>query len=96
MFEQTLKNISSSFRGADGKSISAEEFMENLFGKLPDLFKNVDELRVLWSNPLTRRTLLEKLEEAGFAQVDLLSLQELCSLEKGDLLNVLEYFSKPL
>ncbi len=83
--------VSTSFWGADGKPISAEEFMENLFGKLPDLFKNEEELRVLWSNPLTRKTLLEKLEEAGFAKGDLLTLQELCSLEKSDLFDVLEY-----
>ncbi len=83
--------ISTSFWSADGKPISAEEFMENLFGKLPDFFKNEEELRVLWGNPLTRRTLLEKLEEAGFAKGDLLTLQELCSLEKSDLFDVLEY-----
>jgi type I restriction enzyme, R subunit len=63
--------ISSSFWGANGKPISAEEFMENLFGKLPDLFKSEEELRQIWSNPLTRRTLLEKLDEAGFSKGDL-------------------------
>ena len=83
--------ISTSFWSADGKPISAEEFMENLFGKLPDLFKSEDELRILWSNPLTRRTLLEKLEEAGFSKGDLLTLQELVNMEKSDLFDVLEY-----
>ena len=83
--------VSTSFWGADGKPISAEEFMENLFGKLPDLFKSEDELRILWSNPLTRRTLLEKLEEAGFSKSDLLTLQELVNMEKSDLFDVLEY-----
>jgi len=83
--------ISTSFWSADGKPISAPEFMENLFGKLPDLFKSEDELRILWSNPLTRRTLLEKLEEAGFSKGDLLTLQELVNMEKSDLFDVLEY-----
>lgn len=83
--------ISTSFWSADGKPISAEEFMHNLFGKLPDLFKSEDELRTLWSNPLTRRTLLEKLEEAGFSKSDLLTLQELVNMEKSDLFDVLEY-----
>lgn len=83
--------ISTSFWSADGKPISAEEFMENLFGKLPDLFKSEDELRILWSNPLTRRTLLEKLAEAGFSKSDLLTLQELVNMEKSDLFDVLEY-----
>jgi len=83
--------ISTSFWSADGKPISATEFMEGLFGKLPDLFKSEEELRTLWSNPLTRRTLLEKLEEAGFAKDDLLILQKLVNLEKSDLFDVLEY-----
>jgi type I restriction enzyme R subunit len=83
--------VSTSFWSADGKPVSAEEFMVNLFGKLPELFKNEDELRTLWSNPLTRKTLLEKLEEAGFAKSDLKTLQQLVNMEKSDLFDVLEY-----
>ena len=83
--------VSTSFWSADGKPVSAEEFMESLFGKLPDLFKNEEELRILWSNPLTRRTLLEKLEEAGFSKSDLQTLQQLVNMEKSDLFDVLEY-----
>ena len=58
--------VSTSFWNADGKPISAEEFMSNLFGELPKLFKDEEELRKLWSNPITRKVLLEKLDEAGF------------------------------
>ena len=32
--------ISTSFWSADGKPISSEQFMNNLFGELPNLFKN--------------------------------------------------------
>jgi len=63
--------ISTSFWSADGRTILAEEFLNNLFGELPNLFKNEDELRTLWSNPITRRTLLEKLDEAGFGKEEL-------------------------
>ncbi len=83
--------ISTSFWGADGKPISATEFMENLFGTLPDLFQSEEELRTIWSNPLTRRILLEKLEATGFSKDDLQTLQKLVSLEKSDLFDVLEY-----
>jgi type I restriction enzyme R subunit len=83
--------VSTSFWSADGKPVSAEEFMVNLFGKLPELFKNEDELRTLWSNPLTRKVLLEKLEEAGFSKSDLKTLQQLVNMEKSDLFDVLEY-----
>lgn len=83
--------MSSSFWSADGKPISAEEFLNNLFGELPNLFKDENELRKLWSNPLTRRTLLEKLDTAGFPKSDLELLQRLVNMEKSDLFDVLEY-----
>src|SRR5690554_3108720 len=90
--EREIKHmISTSFWSADGKPISAEEFLNNLFGELPKLFKNEEELRKLWSNPLTRKTLLENLDTAGFPKDDLLTLQKLVDMEKSDLYDVLEY-----
>jgi type I restriction enzyme R subunit len=83
--------VATSFWGADGAPISAEEFMKNLFGELPKFFKDEEELRTLWSNPLTRKTLLEKLDEAGFPKSDLLTLQKLVDMEKSDLYDVLGY-----
>lgn len=83
--------ISTSFWSADGKPISAEEFLNNLFGELPKLFKDEEELRKLWSSPITRRILLENLDAAGFPKDDLLTLQKLVDMEKSDLYDVLEY-----
>jgi type I restriction enzyme R subunit len=83
--------ISTSFWSADGKPISAEEFLNNLFGELPNLFRSEDELRTLWSNPLTRKVLLEKLEDVGFGKNELSTLQVLIDAEKSDLFDVLEY-----
>lgn len=83
--------ISTSFWSADGRPISAEEFLSNLFGELPKLFSSEDELRKLWSNPITRKSLLEQLDAAGFPKSDLLTLQALVDMEKSDLYDVLEY-----
>jgi type I restriction enzyme R subunit len=83
--------IATSFWSADGKPISAEEFLNNLFGELPNFFKSEEELRILWSNPMTRKTLLEKLDEAGFGKEELKTLQKLIDAEKSDLYDVLEY-----
>lgn len=83
--------VQTSFWSADGKPISAEEFLNNLFGELPKLFKDEEELRKLWSNPVTRKTLLENLDAAGFPKDDLLTLQKLVDMEKSDLYDVLEY-----
>ena len=83
--------ISTSFWGADGKPISAEQFLNNLFGELPNLFKNEADLRKQWSKPNTRKILLEKLDAAGFPKSDLLIVQSLVNMEKSDLFDVLEY-----
>lgn len=82
--------MSTSFWSADGRPMSAEEFLNNLFGELPKLF-NEEELRELWSNPMTRRTLLEKLDDAGFGKEELKTLQQLIDAEKSDLFDVLEF-----
>ena len=90
--EREIKHmISTSFWSAEGKPISAEEFLNNLFGELPKLFKDEEELRKLWSNPLTRKILLENLDAAGFPKDDLLTLQKLVDMENSDLYDVLEY-----
>ncbi len=83
--------IATSFWNADGKPISAEEFLNNLFGELPNFFKSEAELRAIWSNPITRKTLLEKLSEAGFGADELNTLKKLIDAEKSDLFDVLEY-----
>ncbi len=85
--------ISTSFWGADGNPISAEEFLKGLFGALPEFFKSEDELRKIWSNPITRKALLVKLFDAGYGAEVLLSLQKLINAEKSDLFDVLEYIS---
>jgi type I restriction enzyme R subunit len=85
--------ISTSFWSADGKPISAEEFLRNLYGSLPSFFKSEKELREIWSNPMTRKALLEKLADAGYGKEELTTLQKLIDAEKSDLFDVLEYVS---
>lgn len=85
--------IATSFWSADGRPISAEEFLRNLFGTLPAFFKSEDELRKIWSNPATRKALLEKLHDAGYGADVLRTLQKLINAEKSDLFDALEYVS---
>jgi len=80
-----------SFWHPDGKPMSAAQFMEMLFGKLPEFFKNEAELRSLWSAPETRSKLLQGLTESGFGHVQLAEMQKLISAEKSDLFDVLAY-----
>ncbi len=83
--------IGTSFWGADGKPISSEEFLHNLFGELPNFFSSEEELRTLWSHPLTRKTLLQKLSDAGFDKEKLNTLKILVNAQQSDLFDVLEY-----
>ena len=83
--------VATSFWNTDGEPISAEEFLHNLFGELPNLFKDEEELRTLWSHPTTRKELLKKLEEAGFRKEELNTLKKLINAGKSDLFDVLEY-----
>lgn len=83
--------IATSFWNADGKPVSAEEFLTNLFGTLPSFFKSEDELREIWSSPMTRKTFLEKLSDAGYGKDELRTLQKLINAENSDLFDVLEY-----
>ena len=85
--------ISTSFWSAGGKPISAEEFLKEMFGKLPDFFNSEEELRTIWSNPFTRKALLNKLSEAGYGNEELTTLQKIIDAEKSDIFDVLEYIS---
>lgn len=49
------------FWGPDGKPISAQDFVKRMYGELPELFKDEDELRRVWSDPDTRKALLARL-----------------------------------
>jgi type I restriction enzyme R subunit len=85
--------IQTSFWSADGRPLSSEEFLRNLFGKLPEFFKNEKELRVIWSKPSTRKALLDNLTDSGYDREKLHELQRLINAEKSDLFDVLEYVS---
>jgi len=71
--------------------MSAQQFMEMLFGKLPEFFKDEAELRTLWSSPDTRRKLLDGLAEQDFGGDQLAEMQRLIDAEKSDLFDVLAY-----
>ena len=60
---------------------------------LPAFFANEEELRMIWSNPATRKALLEELEKVGFGREELTIAQSLINAQNSDLLDVLEYIS---
>jgi type I restriction enzyme R subunit len=75
----------------DGTPMSAQQFMEMLFGKLPEFFKNEAQLRSLWSAPDTRKKLLQGLAEKGFGHEQLTEMQKIIDAERSDLFDVLAH-----
>ena len=82
-----------SFWHSDGTPMSAQHFMQLLFGKLPEFFKDEDELRTLWSDPDTRAKLLEGLAEKGFGREQMAEMQRVINAEKSDLFDVLAHIA---
>ena len=73
--------------------ISLNEYVDKLFGRIPQFFSGADDLREKWANPETREQLLKTLDEAGFAEDKLLMLKNMLKMQKCDLLDVLEYIA---
>lgn len=90
--ERTIQHISvTTFWGPDGKPLSAAQFLEMLFGQLPEFFRDEDELRAIWSLPDTRKKLLEGLAEKGFGKDQLGEMQKIIDAENSDLFDVLAH-----
>ena len=70
--------------------------MELLFGKLPEFFKDEEELRALWSVPDTRARLLQGLAEKGFGREQMAEMQKIIDAEKSDWFDVLAYVAYAL
>ena len=79
------------FWDADGKPMSAAQFLERLFGTLPEFFSDEDELRAIWSMPDTRKAFLSRLAEKGFGKAMMEEMQRIIDAEKSDLFDVLAY-----
>ncbi|MDA8822301.1 DEAD/DEAH box helicase family protein [Candidatus Pelagibacter bacterium] len=99
--ELMIKSMSTYLFYFQGQPVTAEEFIKKLFNTivLPTIFKNEDELRKMWSSPITRNELIKKLEDNGFSKPDLKQIQTLIEAEDSDIFDVLEhiaYSKKPI
>jgi len=88
--------MATTFWHPDGTPMSAQQFMEMLFGKLPEFFRSEEELRELWSAPETRAKLLQGLEEKGIGREQMAEMQKIIDAENSDLFDVLAYVAYAL
>ncbi|MEK6260107.1 MAG: DEAD/DEAH box helicase family protein [Planctomycetota bacterium] len=90
--ERTIQHMmATTFWHPDGTPMSAQQFMESLYGRFPDFFQDEADLRSLWSAPDTRAKLLEGLAEKGFGLDQMTEMQKIIDAEKSDLFDVLAY-----
>ncbi len=75
------------------KLITIEEFVKELFGRLPMFFNGPDDLRHQWENPTTRQQLLDQLAREGFVEEKLNMVRRLMGCEKCDLYDILSYLA---
>ena len=88
---------STSYWSADGRPISATEFLARLFGDLTKLIADEDALRAAWSDPDNRARFLKQLEDHGYDEGRLEDIRQLVDAAKSDLFDVLSYvlFTNP-
>ena len=77
-----------------GKPISAKEFIERLVGQMPNFFKTEEELRQVWLDPITRKTLLKRFAEKGYSKETFKYIQKALQAEDKDVFDVLSYLAE--
>ena len=89
---RTIRYIAATtYWSADGKPISAAEFLERLFGDLKGMIADEDELRAIWSDPDNRTKFLERLDDHGYDRGRLDDIRGLVDAPDSDLFDVLAY-----
>ncbi|XRE42325.1 Type I restriction-modification system, restriction subunit R [Tenacibaculum discolor] len=83
--------VKTTFWDPNGTPISLEAFIKKLFGDMPSLFKDEEDLRKIWSLPSTRKKLLQELNDLGYSTEQLEDLRKLVHGEDSDLFDVLNY-----
>jgi type I restriction enzyme R subunit len=83
--------IHTSFWDPSGTPMSSQQFLEHLFGQLPKFFSSEAELREIWSSPMTRKKLLDRLAEASFGLDQLKEMQRIIDAENSDIYDVLAH-----
>lgn len=96
--ELKVIDIETRYIDENGKPLSIQEFVERLIQQLPGLFKNVDELRGIWSDPDLREQLLAKLVQAGFDKEQLSTLRRMFEADDCDIFDLLAFlaFEQPM
>lgn len=75
----------------EGRPITAQQFLERLFGDLSGIVGNEQELRDIWSKPEKRQHFLTVLQEKGYDAGKLDEMARLIDAPDSDIFDVLAY-----
>lgn len=75
------------------KLITLEDFIKELFGRLPKFFNGPEDLRHQWENPQTRQQLLDQLAREGFVEEKLDMVRRIMGYENCDLYDILSFLA---
>jgi type I restriction enzyme R subunit len=80
-----------SYWSHDGTPITAQQFMEQLFGDLQGLVESEEQLRAIWSDPDQRTAFIERLAEMDYDGDRLDDMRRLIDAPDSDIFDVLAY-----
>lgn len=86
-------DIETTYVGEDGIPLKTHEFLEFLVGILDKFFHDESQLREIWSDPLKREELLEKLRAMHIDEVQLDELKTIFEAGDSDIYDVLAHLS---
>jgi len=86
-------DIETTYVGEDGKPLKTEEYLKFLIGVLGEFYDDEEKLREVWSNPINRKEMLNKLSEMGIDDTQLNDLKEIFEAKDSDIYDVLAHLS---
>ena len=89
--ERSIRYIGATTYWHEGRQITAQEFMAQLFGDLGALVTDEDELRSIWSDPDRREAFIQRLTDMGYDSERLDDMRRLIDAPNSDIFDVLAY-----
>ncbi|HDQ16475.1 MAG TPA: DEAD/DEAH box helicase, partial [Bacteroidetes bacterium] len=86
-------DIETTYVGEDGRPLRTDEYLKFLIGVLGEFYDNEEKLREIWSNPVNRKEMLNKLSDMGIDESQLSDLKQIFEAQESDIYDVLAHIS---
>ncbi|EIL90744.1 EcoAI/FtnUII family type I restriction enzme subunit R [Rhodanobacter spathiphylli] len=89
--ERSIRYLAATTYWHEGRQITAQEFMQQLFGDLNNLVASEEDLRAVWSDPDRREAFQQRLKDLGYDADRLDDMRRLIDAPNSDIFDVLAY-----